>query len=100
VVMLDAAAQNSLWTAPDANSGLPLRPEQRARFEAVQCADANAGTVIAGGPKGVYRSVDRGRWSPAANRISTDEVTIPDTWLLCSGEHNITVVGSYAQPDD
>jgi hypothetical protein len=100
VVMLDATAQNPSWTAPDANSGLPLRPEQRARFEAVQCADANAGTVIAGGPKGVYRSVEPGHWSPAANRISTDEVTIPDTWLLCSGEHNITVVGSYAQPDN
>lgn len=100
VVTLDATAQNPLWTSPDANCGLPLRPEQRARFEAVHCADANAGTVIVGGPKGVYRSGEPGRWAQAANRISTDEVTIPDTWLLCSGEHNITVVGSYAQPSD
>lgn len=100
VLMLDAAAQNPTWQAPDASSGLPLRPEQRARFEAVQSADAKAGTVIVGGPKGVYRNGVAGRWMPAANRISTDEVTIPDTWLLCSGEHNITVVGSYAQPSD
>ena len=48
----------------------------------------------------MYRNGVAGRWSSAANRVSTDEVTIPDTWLLCSGEHNITVVGSYAQPSD
>jgi hypothetical protein len=89
-----------VWTAPDANNGLPLRPELRARFEAVQNVDAGGGTVMAGGTKGIYRSAQPGRWSAAANRVTTDEVTIPDTWLFCSGEHKITVVGGYAQADD
>jgi hypothetical protein len=98
VLSLEATASQPSWTAPDVNCGLPLR--DRARFEAALTVDSGGGTVMAGGTKGVYRSVQPGRWSAAANRVTTDEVTIPDTWLLCSGEHKIKVVGGYAQTDD
>lgn len=101
VLTLDASVQQPTWSAPDATSGLPLRPEQRARVEAVQAVDTNGRTVMAGVAKGVYRRArDDGKWSAAANRVTEDQVTIPDTWLLCSGEHKITVEGGYAQQDD
>ena len=41
---------------------------------------------------GVFRSVDAQAWSGAANRETREIVTVPDTWLLCSGEHDIKVV--------
>lgn len=104
VLSLDSGSAQSGWSAPDVNSGLPLR--DRARFDAVGTVatapvtgDA-APTVMAGGPRGVYRSPDGARWAQTANRETADAVTIPDTWLLCSGEHEIEVVGGYAQTND
>ena len=38
------------------------------------------------------RSADLTTWAGAANRETRQQVTIPDTWLLCSGEHDIEVV--------
>ncbi|MGH3520317.1 MAG: putative baseplate assembly protein [Haloechinothrix sp.] len=104
VLAMDSGSAQPSWSAPDVNCGLPLR--DRARFDAVGTVGAapavgdTAPTVMAGGPRGVYRSPDAARWAPTANRETTDAVTIPDTWLLCSGEHEIEVVGGYAQADD
>jgi hypothetical protein len=94
VLRLDLAAPNPAWQPPEVNSGLPLR--DRPRFDAVTTLAANpAGSlIISGGPRGVYRcETPSGTWHPAAARETQDAVTIPDTWLLCSGEHEIEVVG-------
>ncbi|MGH3951120.1 MAG: baseplate J/gp47 family protein, partial [Pseudonocardiaceae bacterium] len=101
VLRMDSGAAQPSWTVPDINCG--LRPRDRRRFEPVNTvasAPAVGGTVMAGGPVGVYRSEDSEHWVATANRETTDAVTIPDTWLLCSGEHEIEVVGGYAQADD
>jgi hypothetical protein len=99
VARLDTTAGQPRWQAAQVNSGLPLR--DRARFEPVDAiAVAASGLVLAGGPRGVFRSTDAYRWSGAASRETRDLVTIPDTWLLCSGEHRIEVQTAHATPGD
>lgn len=99
VLGLDTSASKPTWRTPDVNCGLPLR--DLPRFEAVVtvAADTAGQNAMAGGPRGVYRSRDGISWKGTANRETADAVTIPDTWLLCSGEHKIEVVGSYASPN-
>ncbi len=84
-------APSPQWTAEDVNSGLPLR--DRTRFDAVEAIAIDAGgAVLAGGTRGVYRLAGPGSWVATANRSTGDVVTVPDTWLLCSGEHDVEVV--------
>ena len=85
------------WEQPDVNCGLPLR--DRARFEPVRSVSggelgAEAGAVVlAAGPRGVLRSTDRGSsWASCSARVAEDVVTLPPTWLFCSGEHRVEVV--------
>jgi len=97
VVRLDTLAAEPRWQPSQVNSGLPLR--DRARFEPVETISVGAsGLVLAGGSRGVYRSTDAFRWVGAANRETKDLVTIPDTWLICSGTHRIEVVPADATP--
>ena len=91
VLRLDTTVGNPQWQVASVNCGLPLR--DRTRFEATEAVDADAaGLTLAGTSRGVYRSSDVTTWTGAANRETRQQVTIPDTWLLCSGEHDIEVV--------
>jgi hypothetical protein len=48
---------------------------------------------MAGGPPGVAVTSDRGATYDLCRRVlTTQDVTIPETWLLCSGDHRIEVV--------
>jgi hypothetical protein len=99
VVRLDTLAAEPRWQPSQVNSGLPLR--DRARFEPTEAvAVGGSGLVLAGTARGVFRSSDAFRWSGAANRETKDLVTIPDTWLVCSGTHRIEVVPANATPGD
>jgi hypothetical protein len=107
VVRLPLGRGAAAWEQPDVNCGLPLR--DRARFEpvrsvsgAVLAAPGGAGTaapdgareiVLAAGPRGVIRSRDEGvTWASCSARTVDDVVTLPPTWLFCSGEHSVEVV--------
>ncbi|WP_423182534.1 baseplate J/gp47 family protein [Arthrobacter sp. NyZ413] len=96
VLRLDLGQASAQWSVPDVNCGLPLR--DRTRFEPVRAVSGVArddGTrlVLAAGPKGVYRSMDNtASWASCSRRTVDDVVTLPDTWLFCSGEHRIEVV--------
>ena len=83
-----------VWRPVDVNCGLPL--ESRTDFEPVRSvaiSSSQPGLIIVGGPKGVYRSADSGvTFSSAAERESRSSVTVPATWLLCSGTHELDVV--------
>jgi len=99
VLRLDTTAAEPRWQPVQVNCGLPLR--DRARFEPVEAIAVGAsGLVLAGGSRGVFRSTDAYRWFGAANRETKDLVTIPDTWLVCSGTHRIEVVPADATPGD
>ncbi|GGR94927.1 hypothetical protein GCM10010169_44420 [Micromonospora fulviviridis] len=106
VVRLDTLAAQPQWQPVMVNCGLPLR--DRTRFVPV---DAIAATVpsggggagrliLAGGERGVYRSGDAEDWTASANQATADVVTVPGTWLLCSGEHDIEVVRQDAPSGD
>ncbi|MFG2164206.1 putative baseplate assembly protein [Micromonospora chersina] len=106
VVRLDTLAAQPQWQPVSVNCGLPLR--DRTRFVPV---DAIAATVpsgaggagrliLSGGERGVYRSGDAEDWTASANQATADVVTVPGTWLLCSGEHDIEVVRQDAPSGD
>ncbi|MDM4722257.1 putative baseplate assembly protein [Micromonospora sp. WMMA1363] len=117
VLRLDTLATQARWQAVTVNSGLPLR--DRTRFAPVEAIAATAGVratrdntpgadagggagelYMVAGERGVYRSADAISWTASANQTSADVVTIPDTWLLCSGEHDIEVVRHDAPSGD
>jgi len=96
VVRLPLGRTGATWQQPDVNCGLPLR--DRARFEPVRAVSgavdaAGAPLVLAAGPRGVLRSPDAGvSWRTCSARVVGDVVTVPPTWLFCSGEHAVEVV--------
>ncbi|MEU1677631.1 putative baseplate assembly protein [Micromonospora zamorensis] len=104
VLRLDTLAAQPQWQSVSVNCGLPLR--DRTRFvpvDAIAVSGPTAGgaaggpgaaerLILAGGERGVYRSAGAVDWTPSANQATADVVTVPDTWLLCSGEHDIEVV--------
>jgi hypothetical protein len=49
--------------------------------------------ILAGGIDGVYRgAAGAASYERCSSKEFTKSVTIPDTWLFCSGEHDIEVV--------
>ena len=66
-------------------------------FQPVQALAVNrdSGLLMCGGPVGVYRSADGGAtFEPCSSReLSSTRVTLPDTWLFCSAEHDVIVEG-------
>lgn len=91
VLRLDLNQSSPSWQAPDVQCGLPLRDP--GRFQPVETVAARSGLVMAGGDEGVFRSEDEGAtYRSTSSREFTDKVTLPATWLFCSGEHEITVV--------
>ncbi|MEV4657227.1 putative baseplate assembly protein [Micromonospora sp. NPDC049301] len=99
VLRLDTLAAQPQWQPVSVNCGLPLR--DRTRFEPVDAIAVSGGAatgagqerlILAGGARGVYRSAGAVDWTASANQATADVVTVPDTWLLCSGEHDIEVV--------
>ncbi|SCL46458.1 putative baseplate assembly protein [Micromonospora chersina] len=106
VVRLDTLAAQPQWQPVSVNCGLPLR--DRTRFVPVDAiaatVPAGAGgagrLILAGGERGVYRSGDAEDWTASANQATADVVTVPGTWLLCSGEHDIEVVRQDAPSGD
>ncbi|MBQ0901099.1 putative baseplate assembly protein [Micromonospora sp. U21] len=99
VLRLDTLAAHPQWQPVMVNCGLPLR--DRTRFVPVDAIAVSGGAatgadqerlILAGGERGVYRSAGAVDWTASANQATADVVTVPDTWLLCSGEHDIEVV--------
>ncbi|WP_159708071.1 baseplate J/gp47 family protein [Arthrobacter sp. 18067] len=96
VLRLQLGQASAQWSVPDVNCNLPLR--DRTRFEPVRSVsgavlDGGQVLVLAAGPKGVYRSKDDAvSWESCTRRVVDDLVTLPDTWLFCSGDHRIEVV--------
>lgn len=99
VLWLDTSRSDSEWSAPEASSLLPI--QELGRFEPVSgLAASPAGTVIlAGGPRGVYRTNDPAtRYAHVSSPEFTDKVTLPETWLFTSGTHDIEVAVEGERP--
>jgi hypothetical protein len=96
VVWLDSGKEDAAWQAPGIRCGLPFRAAKQDRiFHPIEALAARPGNhkILAGGIDGVYRSDDgAGNYEACSRKEFTKNVTIPDTWLFCSGEHDIEVV--------
>ena len=112
ILRLDASKRDSAWVPSEVNSGLPQRdsgrfnpvnavataPQSRARVQLegllASSNPAEAGQqVLAGCIDGAYRSINGGaQYSSLSNKEFADKVTLPPTWLFCSGTHEITVM--------
>ena len=84
------SADRPRWESVGVNSGLPLR--DRTRFEPVEAVAAAGGQVLAGTARGVHRATGPESWAPTAVRERREMVSIPETWLFCSGDHDVQVV--------
>jgi Baseplate J-like protein len=93
VVRLDPRANNPTWQALEVRSGLPLRDQGRFHPVTAVAFDVRTKLIMAGGIEGVYSSKDNGnKYDSASAKVFSEKVTLPDTWLFVSGEHDITVV--------
>ena len=94
VLWLDVSkGEGASWHSPAIDCGLPIRDVARIFQPVHSLASDSERVVMAGGPVGVYRSQDNGVTYESCSRAEfTEQVTLPETWLFCSGEHQIEVV--------
>jgi Baseplate J-like protein len=96
VLRLPGRRSGAKWERASLDSGLPLR-EAKQLFHPVEglAAAPSGNLILAGGPKGLFRSTVTDTplfFETCSARVFLDRVTLPPTWLFCSGEHSITVV--------
>lgn len=93
VLRLDIAEREPKWEAPDIKCKLPLRDRNSLQPVDVVATDSSGERLLAAGVEGVYRSGDQGKsYVHVSNSEFPEMVTLPETWLFCSGEHEINVV--------
>jgi hypothetical protein len=93
VLRLDITNPEPVWTQPDINCKLPLRGAERL-FQPIDAVatDPLANNLLAGGIEGIYCSRDLAKnYEHVSSREFSERVTLPSTWLFCSGEHEIKV---------
>jgi hypothetical protein len=98
-LLLRTRKNDAEWEKPDLGCGLPLREAERLFYPIETVATNPQGTLIlAGGSKGIYRSAapdgpkQKLRFENCSNKVFLDKVTLPETWLFCPGEPEISVV--------
>ena len=96
VLMLDSSKSKKEWTAPVVGCGLPIRDTNRT-FQPTDtvAADPEGRLFLIGGPEGVYRSENGLKYEDASSKIFPNIVTLPGTWLFCSGDHEIEVLSEH-----
>jgi hypothetical protein len=94
VLLLPSRDSKVEWKVPAVQSGLPLVDRARTFERVDSLAHSPDGSLLMVGNKsGVFRSQDDGTtYQCCSRRVFTDRVSIPRTWVFCSGEHEIEVV--------
>jgi hypothetical protein len=91
--LVDTLSDSAQWQGSEVRNGLPLRDLRRFRTVESIATDPEARLALAAGSEGVFRSNDRGlNYQRSSAREFIDRVTLPPTWLFCSGEHDLMVV--------
>jgi hypothetical protein len=94
VLRLNARQPGATWEPADIDCGLPHSSAERL-FAPVSAVSAHHGVVMAGGERGSFRSDDGAATYRNVATAEFDEVVmLPDTWLFCSGAHEIEVVST------
>jgi len=97
VLSLDGAADNAVWSAPELRSGLFQRAADQP-FLPVRALGVGSGILMAGGSEGIVQSKDGRTFTLASKSEFGDgtRITIPESWLICSGTHDIQVAEANA----
>ena len=101
VVALDSKSREPAWKRTSDDEGLPYFESGRKPIDSLAAQwsvdedergqRVRRDRVLVGGSFGIYRSLDGGKHFSAATQAE-DIVTLPQTWLLASGHHQIDVV--------
>jgi hypothetical protein len=96
VMRLNLHATDGAWIAPSVESGLAMRdPGRFASLNAVVVSPDEAvlmtcGPLLDGVAAGVHRSTDGAvTFQSVFDREFAEKVTLPATWLFCSGAHEV-----------
>ena len=96
VLRLNSGNSDEAWNTHPLDCGLPFKDRERI-FEPVYAIDSSTNKskpfILVGGPKGVFRSSNFTQFDNCSQTEFTEKVTLPPTWLFCSDEHSIDVVG-------
>lgn len=97
VSWLDAAAETPTWKAPELRSGLPQRAAEQPFLPIASLATSTT-LILAGSEEGIVSSLDGRTYFNASPGEVGDgtRITIPDYWLVCSGNHEVEVRESHA----
>lgn len=93
VLRLNVTDPEPAWEPPTIKCNLPLRGPERL-FQPVDAlaVDPRSGCLLAAGIEGIYRSRDQGSlYEHMSSDTFLERVTLPETWLFCSGEHELAV---------
>ena len=93
VLWLDITDPEPAWQQPNIKCNLPLRGAERL-FQPIDAVatDPLGNFLLAAGLEGIYRSKDQAMsYEHVSSNEFSEQVTLPSTWLFCSGEHELTV---------
>jgi hypothetical protein len=90
-------ATEAAWQAPEVKCGLPMRDLEKFQRVNSVAVDPAGQWLLAAGPEGICRSRTGGvNYELASTREFVDQVTLPENWLFCSGEHEIAITNEDA----
>jgi hypothetical protein len=95
IVRLESGEPGQPWEALRLQAGVPLNEAKKFLFLQVDAvaADPEGRLVLAAGAQGVHRSRDGGvEYESVCAREFAETVTLPETWVFVSGEHELNVV--------
>ena len=93
LLKLDTSKSKREWVKSVVGCGLPTRDVDRL-FQPIHAvaSDPEGHLLLTAGPSGIYRSKDGRAYEDVSSTVSRDIITLPETWLFCSGNHKIEVV--------
>ena len=90
---LDTTHVDAGWQPSAIAGGLPVNEGGVLQRLCAIAAAPSGNLLLAGGPSGVFASSDQASsFTNVSLRAFTEAVTIPPTWLFCSGAHEIEVI--------
>lgn len=93
VLSLNISSRNHIWSRPNIRCGLPSRDAERLFHPVSTLAVNPAQTILLSGtPEGVFVTEDGETFKKCSENVFFEKVTLPETWLFCSGTHKIDVV--------
>lgn len=91
IVSLDGRETSAAWRRPPSPQGLPIREDKG--LAPLYSIAAMGNRLMAGADAATVRSLDEGASFELHRAGETrHKITLPRTWLFCSGEHDIEVV--------